>query len=419
MPTSSRHDFEARTSGFAAPTLIALSAAFLLGGYELLRSTSNTLFKSAYGKEGLPWVMTLTIPCLIAVLYIYGRVLSWLGPRRTLLMTGMISCAAIATCFFAIKQGSKFATAALYVVREVYVVLLIEQYWSFLNSTLGTTQAKRLNGPICGVGSIGAICGGLLVYSLSEKFGSAMMIPLAAAAIIPAAILSNIAYGVAGEPKAEAEEPLKAKDSLGLSLFSANPMLIFLLGTVLSTQVLSTALDLGFQGQLQDAIPNSDEQNAFSGKFFAWLNAAAGLWQFVITPLMLRFVPLRGIHISLPLMNAAVCAYFFFSPSLTSAGAAYMFFKTNDYSLFRAAKEILYIPLSFEEVIDVFGYRFGKGGTSLLFTVLKERGVALSDSLFAAVALGGSVLWMILIIPATRRTTESTAKVRDEEKAPA
>ena len=47
-------------------------------------------------------------------------------------------------------------------------------------------------------------------------------------------------------------------------------------------------------------------------------------------------------------------------------GLAFALFKTIDYSTFRAAKEILYIPLSFDaryrakEVIDVFGYRFGK-----------------------------------------------------------
>ena len=55
-----------------------------------------------------------------------------------------------------------------------------------------------------------------------------------------------------------------------------------------------------------------------------------------------------------------------------SAGLAYMAFKVIDYSVFRAAKELLYIPLSFDrryrakELIDVFGYRFGKGGMSLL-----------------------------------------------------
>ena len=46
-------------------------------------------------------------------------------------------------------------------------------------------------------------------------------------------------------------------------------------------------------------------------------------------------------------------------------------FKCIDYSLFRAAKELLYIPLSYDAkyrtkgIIDVFAYRFGKGAASL------------------------------------------------------
>ena len=44
---------------------------------------------------------------------------------------------------------------------------------------------------------------------------------------------------------------------------------------------------------------------------------------------------------------------------------AFFLFKAFDYSIFRAAKEVLYVPLSFDEryrakeIIDVLGYRTG------------------------------------------------------------
>ena len=59
------------------------------------------------------------------------------------------------------------------------------------------------------------------------------------------------------------------------------------------------------------------------------------------------------------------------SPGLLTASIAFLVFKSVDYSLFRAAKELLYVPLPFDarfrakELIDVFGYRFGKGSSSL------------------------------------------------------
>jgi AAA family ATP:ADP antiporter len=355
--------------------------------------------------------------------------LSRLGPRRTLRLTSLLSGLAILACYAAISRGSAVATGVLYIVKEAYVVLIIEQYWSFLNSTLGTEKARRLNGPICGIASLGAIAGGYLVGELSEPLGAASMLLFAGAAVIPAAVLSDLAYARAGEPAEEGEgsqngragtpvllstrTPVSPKapvppSALGLGLFRAQPMLIFLLLTVVSTQVLSTALDLAFQGQLQDSYPRVNEQNAWSGKFYMWLSVSAALGQFVLAPLLLSIFSLRSIHVLLPLLNAAACVYLLCAPSLLSAGAAYLIFKTLDYSLFRAAKEILYIPCSFDvryrakEVIDVLGYRVSKGGTSLIFALLDLRGIAVSVSSYALLALLGAGAWLAFVLPITR-----------------
>jgi ATP/ADP translocase len=177
----------------------------------------------------------------------------------------------------------------------------------------------------------------------------------------------------------------------------ASPLLVFILLVIVATQVVSTALDLRFQGILQDAMPEADKQTAFSGGFFAALNGVAAFLQFIVTPILLRFVPLKALHIGLPVVHLATCAVLTASPSLATAGAAYMVFKGLDYSVFRAAKEILYIPLSFDaryrakEVIDVLGYRFSKGGSALLVVLGQKAGVVLLYGCFV-VALAGYVV---------------------------
>ena len=56
--------------------------------------------------------------------------------------------------------------------------------------------------------------------------------------------------------------------------------------------------------------------------------------------------------------------------------------KAFDYSLFRSAKEMLYIPLSYEEktrgkaLIDMLAYRVAKGGASLLVAAMLALGIA-------------------------------------------
>jgi ATP/ADP translocase len=103
-------------------------------------------------------------------------------------------------------------------------------------------------------------------------------------------------------------------------------------------------------------------------------------------------------------VHVAACIYLLRVESLFAAGLAFTLFKAIDYSTFRAAKEILYIPLSFDaryrakEVIDVFGYRFGKGGTSLGVSGLKALGLAMTEASFALGALAAAAVWAMLAV---------------------
>jgi ATP/ADP translocase len=400
-----------------AAVAISCAAAFLLCGYEFIRSTSTTLFTEAYSAENLPKVMAVVPLGIIAVLYIYGRLLSWLGPRKTLLITTLASGLGIALCYLLISTGARAASGVLFVWREAYIVLLIEQYWSFLNSTFGTATAKKLNGPVCGVASLGAVLGGSLVGGLSRPWGTEAMLLWGAGLCLPAALASELAYRRCGEPADGAEAGQRTPsgvtantryDHLGLRLFRTNRVLVFILLAIVATQVLSTVLDLEFQKTLKAALPHKDERNAYSGNFYAQLNMAAAFGQFVMAPVLLRLLPLGAVHVALPFLNMAACAWLLASPSLASAGLAYLVFKSADYSLFRSAKEVLYIPFSFnvryraKEVIDVFGYRFGKGGTSLLIA-LRQGGKALfSASDHALIAICAAGVWLGMIVPAVR-----------------
>ncbi len=385
---------------------MALAASFVLCGYEFIRSAANTLYKSAYGYENLPVIMAFVPLGVVTALFFYGRVLSSLGPRKTLLASSILSALLIIVCYLGILAKISLASAAVFIVREVYIILLIEQYWSFINSRLSCHSGKILNGPICGVASIGSICGGMLVLKLAEPLGTVSMLLFAAALIFPAALLSDLGFRKCGEPKPSAEEKTQKHGHLGLSLFREQPLLMFLLFVVIITQVVATLLSLQFQGALQEHFPDPDKQTAYSGGFFALLNALAFFLQFIGTPLLLRFVSVKVVHAIIPIIHIAMCAFLLGSPTLAVAGAAYLIFKSFDYSVFRAAKEILYIPLSFDaryrakEVIDVFAYRTGKGATSIL--VLALQSFFLLSPYYPMMALVAAVVWLLLIIPLSK-----------------
>lgn len=392
---------------------VALAAAFLLGGYEFIRSGSNTLFKAAYGVQNLPVIMAVMPIGVLGMLYGYGWILSRLGPRRTLLATTLGSGVVIAGCYAAIGAGFQPATGVLYIFREAYVILLIEQYWSYLNSTLGEAAAKKFNGPICGIASLGAIAGGLLVHQWAVPFGTLAMIACAAVSLAPTALCSDLAFRRGGEPQPSRVEAGGQRGHLGLQEFIGTRLPI-LMAIIILTQIVSTVLGLHFQGLLQATIPDPDPQTAYSGRFYALLNGVAAFLQFIAAPVLLRWVSLRVLHVAIPLLHVLAAVVAATHPSLAAAGLAYLLFKACDYSLFRAAKELLYIPLSFDaryrakELIDVFGYRVSKGGTSLAITVAQHFGAVLGTS-YSLISLGAATLWAVLAVPLMRTPRPSPA----------
>lgn len=389
-----------------AAGLTSTAASFALAGYEFLRSSSSTLFRHAYGVENLPVAMALIPIGVLVVTYIYGLLLSWLGSRKTMLVTTLGSGIVIAGCYVAIDAGSKMATVFLFVFRSAYIVLLIEEYWSFINSTIDQSSAKKLNGPIAGWASIGELTGAFFLSQLAVSLGTSTMLLFSALLCIPAAVCSDIAFRKCGEPTLPPHEKPTHKGHLGLSHFR-NPRLIAITVIILSTQVLATVLELNFQGALHAGVSGADAQTAFSGKIYTIINSCAFLLQFIAVPILMRLFSIRTLHFAIPLIHITMAFILAGSTGLWIASGAYILFKSLDYSVFRAAKEIIYIPLPFDvryrakEVIDVFGYRFGKGGTSLVITILQRAGLVVAP-FFSWIGAGAALVWLGCVIPMTK-----------------
>jgi ATP/ADP translocase len=82
--------------------------------------------------------------------------------------------------------------------------------------------------------------------------------------------------------------------------------------------------------------------------------------------------------------------------------------KVMDYSIARAAKEILYIPLSYSEktqgkaMADILGYRVAKGVASAVLMIWAATRAAFS---IACLSLG--VLWLGLAVALAHRFTKT------------
>ena len=389
--------------------LMAAAAFFTLVGYEFIRSPATVLFKNTWGAENLPLVMSAMPVVVFGGVALYGWILSHLGPRRTLLVTSLGSSFFIVACYLGLLTGSKMVTPILFLIKELYIVLLIEQYWSYINSSLTTATAKKVNGPITGIAGIGGVVGGSVGSLIVGPLGTEAMVLAAALMLIPAAMVSNLTYRLHGEPEAPDTSDESVSHHMGWQMFRSNPTLVCLMAIVLSTQVIAAVLDFKFNELLSVEFAGAtDMETAFQLRFWGFLNLASIGLQFVIAPLLLSFIALRLVHLMLPLIHFTAIIFAIIEPSVFSVGLAFFLFKAFDYSIFRAAKEILYIPLEFDaryrakEVIDVFGYRTGKGGSSVLITLAQRAGVIMGNY-YLYIAFFMAAIWLTLIFPLTRQ----------------
>ena len=408
--------------------MMAACAFFTLAGYEFIRSASTVLFKQAYGADSLPMVMAVMPIVVFLGLMLYSRTLSRFGPRLTLMFTTSASAVIILACYFVILTGNKPITAVLYLVKEFYIVLLIEQYWSYINSSLSRDTAKRVNGPITGIAGIGGAAGGWGLALLAEPMGTEAMVLIASLALVPAVVLGNLTYALHGEPQpSEATERSAAPQStghMGLRLFLSNRVLRYLLAIVFTSQIVSAVLDLKFQALLSvEYAGQTDKEAAFQGWFFGTLSTSVLVLQFIVAPALMSVLSLRLVHILMPLIHVAAIAVAIIEPSVLTVGLALFLFKAFDYSMFRAAKEVLYIPFSFDvryrakEVIDVFGYRAGKGVSSAAIVFLQRVGMAVSG-FYLQIALACVALWLVLIFPLTSSADAAARAVEEGESGP-
>ncbi len=392
---------------------ISASAAFLVGGYEFSRNAMASLFLDRFGSGPMPYAMAV-VPFLMAFLiYGYGRLLTRLGSRRTLMISLGASAAVFIGAYPALRSGSRPAVAALYIFTEAYIVILVEQFWSFINSTLDQGQAKAFNGPILGGAALGPVTAGLIVRYWAPSLGSEMFVLLSGLSLIPAAILAWTAYHLAGEPQPTGDEQGGRFGALHLGIIFEHRVLLFIALVVGLSQCFATAANLRLYQLLEVSIPQQDLRTAYLGSFWAMVNTLAFLMQFVVTPLLLRRLPLIVLLVGIPLVNLAAACFMFSSPALGVCATAFLLFKGMDYSVFRASKELLYIPLSFDaryrakQVVDSFTYRFSKGASAGLISAARGLLGGLPAWTYPAVCLGAAASWVVAAVPLARNASRS------------
>jgi ATP:ADP antiporter, AAA family len=364
------------------------SVAFLaMLSYALARPPSESLFLARYTKAGLPLVWLAVAVGVVITVAVYNRFAGRVPLGRLMAGVSWTSAVILAALLAALELDVPHVPFLLYVWKDVYVVVMVEVFWTFVNSTTSLSKARWTYGLFLCAGALGGIVGNLGVGELATRYGTAASM---IACVVDLAIVGAVAWLVVRRI-AEPPRPPPTQLGQGLETLRRSRLLPLLLALVVVTQLCITFVDYDFNGLVAETYPNADARTKAIGQVYARIDFLQVVLQ-LTAALTFRVVGIDGVLLLVPLVLGGCVAGFLLSPTYATIATVKVVSKGVDYSLFKASKEMLYIPLSPEErtrgkaIVDIVGYRVAKGGVSLVLLAL------------GAVAIGAPSRWTLGLV---------------------
>ncbi len=384
-----------------------LCGFFISSEYAIVRPVSNSIFLTAYGSGAFPYAWLGIVPLNLLVVALYNKYLPRLGCFKMLVAIAVLVIAVNLFCSFFLNQVS-WLPFVFFLWKEVYIMLMFQQLWSVIHSTISFSRAKYLYGFFFGIGALGSSVGSILPGYFAIKMGSESLLGFT----LPIYFLLAGSYYLALRQTKEGIgmrlDDDKQRTSLnafthGLKMIGASRYLTFILLIVVLMQLSSTLIEFQFNTILEKTILEKDARTEFTGRLFGVVHGVTIALQLFGSFILIHYLGVKRSHILIPFVLCLNSIAYLFFPLFGVMSFAYVSIKSCDFSLFGIIKEVLYIPLKPDEkfraksIIDVFAYRSSKAVGSLLILGLQ---VALgSASLpivnWASIAL--FALWITIV----------------------
>ena len=338
------------------------------------------------------------------------------APRFDPVATSLVVAAVITAAFwFGAASPSRLVLYALYIYSGLFASWVAGRLWIRIGGIFNVVQAKRLYGVVGTGGVLGAVLGAAAARACLA------IIEVRHLLLIGAALLVATAIGPAALLPRPVAEPRRARDieaggagatpapSLRAQIGGVvrHPYTVRVLGIVLATSAVGTAIDFVFKSEVAAHYKDPRELAAFLATVSLATNAASLIAQSIGVGIVMRVLGVHRALYVMPLLIGFGAGAAVLGLGFGAAIAMRGIDGTLRHSLQKTSVELLFVPLPdtirarAKPIIDLVGQRGGQAVTSiailaLVYFVGRYVGVGRSTQAVGIVVVALAAIWLLL-----------------------
>jgi len=386
---------------------LALFANFFLVilAYYQVKAASRSLLLDYGGPNAFPYVWIGSAFVLLAFIGVYNRLVAR-QPRVRIVVASLLVFSLILLGFRQwMTHGSMASVVLFYVFVDLFSVVIVEQFWSLANSVTRLDEGRRTYWFVASGGLAGGLAGGLVASALVAHTPlQTIDLLVSCAVLLVIAAVVNGAMGRAGLLQEAIDDATLSLSGAGLRAVTSNRYLLLIALVVCLSQLAEPVVEYQFLSAVNAAYAETDLRTQYIANFFSVLGFVSLGVNFLITPYVHRRLGVvAGLAVQ-PLMLGVVSSAFFAQQSATMASIMKIADRGLSYSINRASKELLYVPIdpviTFQAKawIDMLGYRLFKvlGSSMIVFVTFNVPQLRVAVDL-AWLTVGICTVWLVAV----------------------
>jgi len=358
--------------------VLFLDFFLIILAYYQVKAASRSILIEYWGADRFPYVWIASALVLLGFIGFYHRWVERHSRLRVVLGSLIAFMAALATFRSLFAEDLAAAAIAFYIFVDVFSVILVEQFWSLTNAITSTEEGKRSYWFVGTGGLTGGLVGGLLGAAL-VRF-TPMTTPdllLSSAATLGLVFALTLLMARMGLYRERPGERGAVSAAGGWRALVRSRYLLLIAAALLCAQLAQPVVEFQFLKMVEASYTELDARTTFISTFFSVLGITSIAVNLVLTPVIHRYLGVIAGMMTQPIMLMLFSFGFMTYSTLAMAGAMKIADRGLSYSINRASKELLYIPVDpvrtyqAKAWIDMLGYRLFKvlgSGLILLFT---------------------------------------------------